>query len=145
MFSGFQMDLVNSFAIDYVCDGIDVQNPFAFGWMVGILAVLFNLYGPRAECDDTERIQFKLTYFKILQVTQIVSLSIGLTVNGSGFCLHSGMKKHALDFYFLWLHYWRGEYWCLYDFSFWVSVWSYLLTMKNADQLTHMEQINQGW
>ncbi|KAE8010620.1 hypothetical protein FH972_006976 [Carpinus fangiana] len=29
--------------------------------------VLFNLYGPRAECDDTERIQFKLTFFKILQ------------------------------------------------------------------------------
>ncbi|KAJ7944165.1 DNA-(apurinic or apyrimidinic site) lyase [Quillaja saponaria] len=29
--------------------------------------VLFNLYGPRAECDDTERIQFKLNFFKILQ------------------------------------------------------------------------------
>uniref|UniRef100_A0A2N9ICZ6 DNA-(apurinic or apyrimidinic site) endonuclease 2 n=1 Tax=Fagus sylvatica TaxID=28930 RepID=A0A2N9ICZ6_FAGSY len=29
--------------------------------------VLFNLYCPRAECDDTQRIQFKLTFFKILQ------------------------------------------------------------------------------
>lgn len=29
--------------------------------------VLFNIYGPRADCDDTERIQFKLTFFKILQ------------------------------------------------------------------------------
>ncbi|KAF5184149.1 DNA-(apurinic or apyrimidinic site) lyase [Thalictrum thalictroides] len=29
--------------------------------------VLFNIYGPRAECDDTERIDFKLTFFKILQ------------------------------------------------------------------------------
>ncbi|KAK9285382.1 hypothetical protein L1049_024573 [Liquidambar formosana] len=29
--------------------------------------VLFNIYGPRAECDDVERIQFKLTFFKILQ------------------------------------------------------------------------------
>ncbi|KAL3525270.1 hypothetical protein ACH5RR_013642 [Cinchona calisaya] len=29
--------------------------------------VLFNVYGPRADCDDTERIQFKLTFFKILQ------------------------------------------------------------------------------
>ncbi|KAK3024459.1 hypothetical protein RJ639_042991 [Escallonia herrerae] len=29
--------------------------------------VLFNIYGPRAECDDTERIQFKHTFFKILQ------------------------------------------------------------------------------
>lgn len=81
---------------------------------VGNLAVLFNLYGPRAECDDIERIRFKLTFFKILQVTQIVPLSTGLTVNGFWILfLHSCMKKHALDFYFLWLHYWRGEYWCL--------------------------------
>ncbi|XP_022841646.1 DNA-(apurinic or apyrimidinic site) lyase 2 isoform X2 [Olea europaea var. sylvestris] len=29
--------------------------------------VLFNVYGPRAECDDTERIQFKFNFFKILQ------------------------------------------------------------------------------
>ncbi|KAA8547503.1 hypothetical protein F0562_003932 [Nyssa sinensis] len=29
--------------------------------------VLFNIYGPRAVCDDTERIQFKLTFFKMLQ------------------------------------------------------------------------------
>ncbi|VVA09885.1 PREDICTED: DNA-(apurinic or [Prunus dulcis] len=29
--------------------------------------VLFNLYGPRAVCDDTERIEFKLKFFKILQ------------------------------------------------------------------------------
>ncbi|KAI3451441.1 hypothetical protein Pfo_008106 [Paulownia fortunei] len=29
--------------------------------------VLFNVYGPRAECDDTERIQFKLKFFNILQ------------------------------------------------------------------------------
>ncbi|KAF8406585.1 hypothetical protein HHK36_008673 [Tetracentron sinense] len=29
--------------------------------------VLFNIYGPRAECDDTERLQFKLTFYKILQ------------------------------------------------------------------------------
>ncbi|CAL5324273.1 unnamed protein product [Camellia sinensis] len=29
--------------------------------------VLFNIYGPRAESDDTERIQFKLTFFTILQ------------------------------------------------------------------------------
>ncbi|KAL6959945.1 DNA-(apurinic or apyrimidinic site) lyase [Sarracenia purpurea var. burkii] len=29
--------------------------------------VLFNIYGPRAESDDMERIQFKLTFFKILQ------------------------------------------------------------------------------
>lgn len=30
--------------------------------------VLFNIYGPRAGCDDTERIQFKMTFFKILQM-----------------------------------------------------------------------------
>ncbi|XP_021274831.1 DNA-(apurinic or apyrimidinic site) lyase 2 [Herrania umbratica] len=29
--------------------------------------VLFNLYGPRAESDDADRIQFKLNFFKILQ------------------------------------------------------------------------------
>ncbi|KAJ4962717.1 hypothetical protein NE237_022656 [Protea cynaroides] len=29
--------------------------------------VLFNLYGPRAQCDDAERLQFKSTFFKILQ------------------------------------------------------------------------------
>ncbi|KAJ9172672.1 hypothetical protein P3X46_015886 [Hevea brasiliensis] len=29
--------------------------------------VLFNIYGPRAESDDSERIQFKLMFFKILQ------------------------------------------------------------------------------
>ncbi|KAL3844984.1 hypothetical protein ACJIZ3_002387 [Penstemon smallii] len=29
--------------------------------------VLFNVYGPRAQCDDTERIQFKLKFFVILQ------------------------------------------------------------------------------
>lgn len=29
--------------------------------------VLFNVYGPRADSDDTERIQFKLTFFNILQ------------------------------------------------------------------------------
>ncbi|XP_022741958.1 DNA-(apurinic or apyrimidinic site) lyase 2 isoform X2 [Durio zibethinus] len=29
--------------------------------------VLFNLYGPRAESDDAERIQFKLNFFKILE------------------------------------------------------------------------------
>ncbi|XP_065618788.1 DNA-(apurinic or apyrimidinic site) endonuclease 2 [Quercus suber] len=33
--------------------------------------VLFNLYGPRAECDDAQRIQFKLTFYKILQVTNL--------------------------------------------------------------------------
>ncbi|KAK4416844.1 DNA-(apurinic or apyrimidinic site) lyase 2 [Sesamum alatum] len=29
--------------------------------------VLFNVYGPRAQCDDTERIQFKHKFFDILQ------------------------------------------------------------------------------
>uniref|UniRef100_A0A7N0UBW0 DNA-(apurinic or apyrimidinic site) endonuclease 2 n=1 Tax=Kalanchoe fedtschenkoi TaxID=63787 RepID=A0A7N0UBW0_KALFE len=29
--------------------------------------VLFNLYGPRAGCDDAERIQFKLTFYQALQ------------------------------------------------------------------------------
>lgn len=29
--------------------------------------VLFNIYGPRAESDDTERIDFKLNFFKLLQ------------------------------------------------------------------------------
>ncbi|PON42668.1 AP endonuclease [Parasponia andersonii] len=29
--------------------------------------VLFNLYGPRAVCDDSERIEFKLKFFNILQ------------------------------------------------------------------------------
>ncbi|XP_052198019.1 DNA-(apurinic or apyrimidinic site) endonuclease 2 [Diospyros lotus] len=29
--------------------------------------VLFNIYGPRAQSDDTERIQFKFTFFRILQ------------------------------------------------------------------------------
>ncbi|KAJ4844574.1 hypothetical protein Tsubulata_023592 [Turnera subulata] len=29
--------------------------------------VLFNLYGPRADSDDAQRIQFKLTFYKILQ------------------------------------------------------------------------------
>ncbi|KAG8383730.1 hypothetical protein BUALT_Bualt04G0044300 [Buddleja alternifolia] len=29
--------------------------------------VLFNIYGPRAESDDTERVQFKLNFFNILQ------------------------------------------------------------------------------
>ncbi|KAL0449718.1 UNVERIFIED_CONTAM: DNA-(apurinic or apyrimidinic site) lyase 2 [Sesamum latifolium] len=29
--------------------------------------VLFNVYGPRAQCDDTERIQFKHKFFNILQ------------------------------------------------------------------------------
>ncbi|XP_031402844.1 DNA-(apurinic or apyrimidinic site) lyase 2 isoform X2 [Punica granatum] len=31
------------------------------------LFILFNLYGPRAVSDDTERIQFKLKFYKILQ------------------------------------------------------------------------------
>ncbi|KAJ9561896.1 hypothetical protein OSB04_007056 [Centaurea solstitialis] len=29
--------------------------------------VLFNIYGPRATCDDAERIEFKLSFYKILQ------------------------------------------------------------------------------
>ncbi|KAF6156630.1 hypothetical protein GIB67_010685 [Kingdonia uniflora] len=29
--------------------------------------VVFNIYGPRADCDDTERINFKHKFFKILQ------------------------------------------------------------------------------
>ncbi|XP_024977698.1 DNA-(apurinic or apyrimidinic site) lyase 2 isoform X2 [Cynara cardunculus var. scolymus] len=29
--------------------------------------VLFNIYGPRAACDDAERIEFKLLFYKILQ------------------------------------------------------------------------------
>ncbi|XP_071710354.1 DNA-(apurinic or apyrimidinic site) endonuclease 2 [Rutidosis leptorrhynchoides] len=29
--------------------------------------VLFNIYGPRAACDDVDRIQFKLSFYKILQ------------------------------------------------------------------------------
>ncbi|GAV71826.1 Exo_endo_phos domain-containing protein/zf-GRF domain-containing protein [Cephalotus follicularis] len=29
--------------------------------------VLFNIYGPRADCNDTDRIMFKLNFFKILQ------------------------------------------------------------------------------
>lgn len=29
--------------------------------------VLFNIYGPRAACDDTERIQFKLSFYKTIQ------------------------------------------------------------------------------
>nr|GMD05585.1 DNA-(apurinic or apyrimidinic site) lyase 2 [Ipomoea batatas]GME09464.1 DNA-(apurinic or apyrimidinic site) lyase 2 [Ipomoea batatas] len=31
------------------------------------MTVLFNIYGPRAGSDDSERIQFKLTFFKILE------------------------------------------------------------------------------
>lgn len=34
------------------------------------LTVLFNIYGPRAGSDDSERIQFKLTFFEILEVIQ---------------------------------------------------------------------------
>lgn len=40
--------------------------------------VLFNLYGPRAVCDDTERIEFKLKFFKILQVTKVTFCSFEL-------------------------------------------------------------------
>ncbi|KAL8251401.1 hypothetical protein R6Q59_035094 [Mikania micrantha] len=29
--------------------------------------VLFNIYGPRAACDDAERIEFKLSFYKMLQ------------------------------------------------------------------------------
>ncbi|KAF5790884.1 putative DNA-(apurinic or apyrimidinic site) lyase [Helianthus annuus] len=29
--------------------------------------VIFNIYGPRAACDDAERIEFKLSFYKILQ------------------------------------------------------------------------------
>ncbi|XP_042494644.1 DNA-(apurinic or apyrimidinic site) endonuclease 2 isoform X3 [Macadamia integrifolia] len=29
--------------------------------------ILFNIYGPRAQCDDAERLQFKRTFFNILQ------------------------------------------------------------------------------
>lgn len=37
-------------------------------FVLAFLPVLFNLYGPRAESDDLERIEFKLKFFKILQV-----------------------------------------------------------------------------
>lgn len=36
--------------------------------------VLFNLYGPRAESDDADRIQFKFNFLKILQVRKFVSV-----------------------------------------------------------------------
>ncbi|XP_015889636.2 DNA-(apurinic or apyrimidinic site) endonuclease 2 isoform X2 [Ziziphus jujuba] len=39
--------------------------------------VLFNLYGPRAESDDLERIEFKLKFFKILQKRWETLLSQG--------------------------------------------------------------------
>ena len=42
-------------------------------WVCGVWVVLFNLYGPRAQSDDTERIQFKLMFYKILQVIGLVS------------------------------------------------------------------------
>ena len=35
-------------------------------------AVLFNIYGPRADPDDVERIQFKHNFFKILQVLSVL-------------------------------------------------------------------------
>lgn len=44
--------------------------------MLGILPVLFNLYGPRAESDDLERIEFKLKFFKILQVKKFAFLRL---------------------------------------------------------------------
>ena len=50
------------FVFVFVC-GMDIY--------VGNWPVLFNLYGPRAECDDAQRIQFKLTFYKILQVTNL--------------------------------------------------------------------------
>ena len=58
---------------DYVTEFMFII-PFFFWGMdiyVGNWPVLFNLYGPRAECDDAQRIQFKLTFYKILQVTNL--------------------------------------------------------------------------
>ena len=42
--------------------------------MLGFWPVLFNVYGPRAEPDDSERIEFKLKFFKIMQVRKFVFL-----------------------------------------------------------------------
>jgi hypothetical protein len=36
--------------------------------------VLFNVYGPRAEAEDKERVHFKFLFFKILQVNFFVLL-----------------------------------------------------------------------
>lgn len=33
-----------------------------------VFPVLYNLYGPCVGGDDSERIQFKLTFYKVLQV-----------------------------------------------------------------------------
>lgn len=56
------MFIIPFFVFVFVC-GMDIY--------VGNWPVLFNLYGPRAECDDAQRIQFKLTFYKILQVTNL--------------------------------------------------------------------------
>lgn len=37
------------------------------------IAVLFNVYGPRAGPEDEERIQFKANFFKIMQVCSLIS------------------------------------------------------------------------
>lgn len=36
--------------------------------MLGFWPVLFNVYGPRAESDDLERIEFKLKFFRMMRV-----------------------------------------------------------------------------
>lgn len=65
----------SSFYLQRLCDRVYVHNSFFFflgmDIHVGNWPVLFNLYGPRAECDDAQRIQFKLTFYKILQVTNL--------------------------------------------------------------------------
>lgn len=43
-----------------------------YSYYVWFWAVLFNVYGPRAQSDDLERIEFKLKFYKILQVKEIL-------------------------------------------------------------------------
>jgi hypothetical protein len=47
---------------------------YNFFWCscVCIYLVLFNIYGPRAGSDDTERILFKQKFYRILQVFKIL-------------------------------------------------------------------------
>lgn len=58
-----------AFASQYVKGSLIVYFWF---WLV-----LFNVYGPRAQSDDLERIEFKRKFYKILQVKQIFVPYIG--------------------------------------------------------------------
>lgn len=70
-----------SFASDYLRSYWYCFQILFLNMLILEITVLFNVYGPRADPEDVERIQFKANFYKILQVYSIHVLKYVMPCN----------------------------------------------------------------